>query len=201
MSVLNNKCRRIVYTPSIGGYNKSLLDKWQIVAYNVLMLKVAVVSVFGNSLTNLVLAKEYCKYVLEKGNAPFASHVFYSSLLDDAIPEERDLGMEAGKAFIRTCDEMWVFLVKSVFSKGMVEEVLLAKSLGMVIRYFDATDFNNIKEYVADSLELEILDIAFAICCGEDRAFYLDRLNVLLNMELKERDLEAETFFEENKHV
>ena len=36
---------------------------------------------------------------LRRGEAPFASHVLYPLVLDDATPEERRMGMEAGFAW------------------------------------------------------------------------------------------------------
>ena len=47
---------------------------------------------------NLEYGRLCVKDCLQRGEAPFASHLFYtqSGVLDDAIPEERALGMEAG---------------------------------------------------------------------------------------------------------
>jgi hypothetical protein len=171
------------------------------------MIKVAVVSAFGNSIKNIEKAEVYCKYVLKQGQAPFASHVFYSPLLNDGDVEERKLGMEAGKAFIRICDEMWVFVVKGFYSDGMKEEIELAKAEDILIKYFDVTDIKNIQEFVfiaqkpCCGLSLALAELAATLLRTGDLNSYNKALDNLLGTELKERDLEAEAIFEENKHV
>lgn len=50
----------------------------------------------GDVEANVAYAKECMKDSLRKGEAPIASHLLYPQILDDMIPEERYLGMEAG---------------------------------------------------------------------------------------------------------
>jgi hypothetical protein len=164
-----------------------------------MMLTVAVVSQYGNNPENIKKAVKFCQYVFNKGCAPFASHVFYSGMLDDGILEQRQLGMEAGLEFINVCDEMWVFLVDSVFSNGMTKEILFALSKKMPIRYFNANDVNNIYE-VSDPVPLAILSLAFGLACGKDIAEASQNLDKLLGAGLAERDLEAEAIFEKEKN-
>lgn len=56
----------------------------------------------GNVDLNIVYA-QFCVYdSLRRSEAPFASHLLYTQkhILEDAIPEERTLGIEAGLAFL-----------------------------------------------------------------------------------------------------
>jgi hypothetical protein len=48
---------------------------------------------------NLVYARACMRDCLRMGWAPYGSHLLYPQVLDDATPEERKLGMEAGFAF------------------------------------------------------------------------------------------------------
>ena len=61
---------------------------------------------------------------LRRGEAPFASHLFYTrdGLLDDNVPEDRKAGMEAGWAFVRTLDHVVAYVDLGV-SPGMQEDV------------------------------------------------------------------------------
>lgn len=48
---------------------------------------------------NVQYARACVKDSLLRGEAPFASHVIYPLVLDDATPEQRRMGMEAGFAW------------------------------------------------------------------------------------------------------
>ena len=53
---------------------------------------------------NLEYAKAALRDSLLRGEAPFASHLLYTLVLDDSKPEERKLGMEAGFKFVHRAD-------------------------------------------------------------------------------------------------
>ena len=55
----------------------------------------------GDVERNVRYAKACVRDCLKRGEAPYASHLFFTQegLLDDTVPEERKLGMEAGKAW------------------------------------------------------------------------------------------------------
>lgn len=57
---------------------------------------------------------------LRRGEAPIASHLLYTQpgVLDDRIPEERQLGIEAGFAWARLADVV-AFYVDRGWSVGM----------------------------------------------------------------------------------
>lgn len=66
------------------------------------------------------------------GYAAFASHVFYPIFLDDTLQKERDLGMQAGLAWLRVCDEVWVYAEDEVeCTEGMKREIELANRLNI----------------------------------------------------------------------
>ena len=46
---------------------------------------------------------------LKRGEAPIASHKIWPGIFNDEIPEERDLGIEAGLAWIPVADLMAVY--------------------------------------------------------------------------------------------
>ncbi len=97
--------------------------------------KIYVVSKYAGDVThNVNNAITYCKFVIAMGHQPIASHLLYPQMLDDDIPEERQLGCEFGLNLLLLCDEVWVF--GSDFSKDMEAEVSKARQLGMMIRNF-----------------------------------------------------------------
>lgn len=46
---------------------------------------------------------------LERGEAPYASHLLYTQVLDDATPEQRQHGLEAGWAWQSSADAIVVY--------------------------------------------------------------------------------------------
>lgn len=56
---------------------------------------------------------------LSKGEAPIASHLLYTEVLNDEIEGERKLGIEAGHAWIHKADCV-VFYLDRGMSNGMV---------------------------------------------------------------------------------
>ena len=65
---------------------------------------------------------------------PIASHLLYPQIMDDNIPEEREIGTMYGLALLALCDEVWCFGKK--LSPGMELEVKEAKRLKKPIKYF-----------------------------------------------------------------
>jgi hypothetical protein len=66
---------------------------------------------------------------LARGEAPLASHLLYTQkgVLDDRVPAERELGMEAGKAWSSRCDLVAVYCDLGV-SDGMRWGIKRAKT-------------------------------------------------------------------------
>lgn len=89
----------------------------------------------GDVATNLAYARACLRDSLERGEAPIASHLLHTQVLDDTIPADRECGIDAGTAWIRVCDLMACYIDKG-YSQGMVCAARLAHHLGkrVVIR-------------------------------------------------------------------
>ncbi len=86
----------------------------------------------GDIHTNVRNAIKYCRYVIDKDCMPIASHLLYPQILDDSVPEQRDLGLMFGLALLATCQEIWCF---GEISKGMQQEINEAKRLHIPVKY------------------------------------------------------------------
>lgn len=73
---------------------------------------------------------------LRRGEAPFASHLLYTQpgVLDDTIPGDRLLGMEAGFAWGNIADATVVYTDLGE-SSGMLEGVRRAETSGRPVEY------------------------------------------------------------------
>ena len=87
----------------------------------------------GDIENNVEFAKAACRYAIEHSNAPLAVHLLYPLVLNDAVPEERKIGIQMGLRVLSSCEELWVFGDK--ISHGMELEISEAKRMGMPIRY------------------------------------------------------------------
>lgn len=89
---------------------------------------------------NLVNAKKYARHAALKGNAVFVPHLLYTQFLDDSVEEERSIGIESGKEFLRCCDELWAFARDYEHcSSGMKAEIDEARTLSSIkcIKFID----------------------------------------------------------------
>ncbi len=86
----------------------------------------------GDVAAHIEQVKRYTLYALKCGMAPVVPH-FYALVLDDNIPEERELGRQAGMNLLWLCDEIWVF--GEVISEGMEAEIRFCKNLNLPVRY------------------------------------------------------------------
>ena len=74
----------------------------------------------GDVEANVAYAKECMRDSLRRGEAPYASHLLYAQpgILDDLVPEERALGIEAGLAWGEAAALTAVYIDLGI-SKGM----------------------------------------------------------------------------------
>jgi hypothetical protein len=74
----------------------------------------------GDIDSNIKYARECVKHSLSLGEAPIASHLLYTQkgILDDNIPSERKLGIDAGLIWKEVADAH-VFYIDLGISKGM----------------------------------------------------------------------------------
>jgi len=71
---------------------------------------------------------------LNRGEAPFASHYLYTSVLDDTTPDERDTGIAAGLAWAEVADLVAVYTDLGV-SPGMQVGIAMHQARGLRIDY------------------------------------------------------------------
>lgn len=85
---------------------------------------------------NVEYARKCMADCLKRGEAPYASHLLFTqpNILDDAIPEERALGIEAGLYWGEKA-EMTVVYTDRGMSRGMEYGIERAKKAGRPIEY------------------------------------------------------------------
>ena len=88
---------------------------------------------------NLVYARACMRDSLRRGEAPYASHLLYPQVLDDATPAERKQGMEAGfawaeaAAIARGITSIVAVYVDRGITTGMLEGIERHKRNGLEI--------------------------------------------------------------------
>lgn len=90
----------------------------------------------GDIKANVAAAQNYCRFAVDNGYIPLASHLFYPQFMDDATPEGRELGLFFGKILMDKCDEVWIF--GSEISSGMQAEFERARRKHYIIRRFSS---------------------------------------------------------------
>lgn len=101
------------------------------------MRKVIVESPFaGDVERNLIYARMAIADCFRRGEAPFASHLLYTQegVLDDLIPEERALGINAGLEWGLCADATVVYVDRGI-SRGMSYGIQAALSAGRPVEY------------------------------------------------------------------
>lgn len=101
------------------------------------MIKVIIESPYaGNILLNKSYARACMKDCFDRGEAPFASHLLYTqaNVLDDTIPDERTLGIDAGLLWGACADKTVVYTDLGI-SKGMKYGIDNADKAGRPIEY------------------------------------------------------------------
>lgn len=88
----------------------------------------------GGKKENVKYAQECLRDSLLKGEAPIASHLLYTQILDDDIPAERSLGIRAGLAWLKMADKH-VFYIDKGISSGMKLALELSDQLEKVIEF------------------------------------------------------------------
>ena len=97
----------------------------------------------GNIEANIAVARRFCRFAVDKGYIPVAPHLLYPQFLDDADPDERNLGLFFGNVLMSKCHELWV--CGNRISPGMEAEIARAKRKGYTIRHF-STDLKEVTE-------------------------------------------------------
>lgn len=88
----------------------------------------------GNVERNIQYARECLLDSLTRGEYPLASHLLYTQVLDDEIPEEREMGIEAGLAWSEVLDYTVCYIDYGI-SSGMKYGIERAKQNNKPIIY------------------------------------------------------------------
>ena len=96
----------------------------------------------GKIKQNLSYAKKCMFDSLMRGECPFASHLLYTQVLDDTVPELRSMGMSRAFEWYRHADLMAVYIDKGI-SDGMKMGMEVAEKLGIEIVYRTLDGNNN----------------------------------------------------------
>lgn len=86
----------------------------------------------GDILENIKYARDCMKDSLMRGEAPLLSHLLYTQVLDDTIQKERELGINAGLAWL-TAAKKHIFYIDYGYSKGMLAAKEMSEGIGMDI--------------------------------------------------------------------
>jgi hypothetical protein len=101
------------------------------------MIKVIIESPYaGDVERNEKYARECMADCFKRGEAPFASHLLYTQIgvLNDLIPDERKLGIDAGLIW-GACADKTVLYTDLGISKGMQYGIDNANKVGRQIEY------------------------------------------------------------------
>ena len=82
----------------------------------------------GDIKRNLKYLQRCIKDCLDRGEAPFASHLMYTGCLDDTNPDERELGLIAGFVWRSVADKTVVYTDYG-YSKGMEMGIIDAQEI------------------------------------------------------------------------
>lgn len=86
----------------------------------------------GDVDANIAYARKCVADSVHRGEAPIASHLLFTQpgILDDLVPGERALGIEAGLAWYRVADKCAVYMDRGV-SSGMRTGIERARAHGL----------------------------------------------------------------------
>lgn len=88
----------------------------------------------GDEARNTEYARACLLDSLRRGEAPIASHLLHTQVLDDVRPDERELGIEAGLAWYRVAEKCVIYEDLGI-SGGMIEGIELAKRYGVLVEF------------------------------------------------------------------
>lgn len=94
----------------------------------------------GNRGRNVRYALDLMRFCLDRGEAPFASHLLYPQCLDDGDLEQRDRGIEAGLAWGAVAEKTVVGVDLGI-SEGMYFGIQDADQKGRLVEYVSLTSW------------------------------------------------------------
>lgn len=91
------------------------------------MLRVIIASPYaGDTDRNIYYAREAMWHSFEQGEAPFASHLLYPTILDDHTERDRERALQAEYEWLAIAD-LVAFYVDYGWSPGMIKELKVAR--------------------------------------------------------------------------
>lgn len=122
----------------------------------------------GDVEANIEYAKRCVHDCLRRGEAPYASHLFFTQpgMLDDTVPEQRSLGIEAGLAWGRAANVVAVYVDRGI-SAGMKQGIRAAAWRGahIEVRALDRRVSREDLKTVYDAAAPEGLSLAESRMC------------------------------------
>lgn len=88
----------------------------------------------GNIDRNYLYARECMLDSLKRNEAPMVSHLLYTQVLNDLIADERELGINAGLAWVKVAEKTVVYIDYGI-SKGMQHGIDNAIANGREVEY------------------------------------------------------------------
>lgn len=95
---------------------------------------VIIESPYAGPLDNIWYAQACLLDSLRRGEAPIASHLLHTQVLDDMRADERELGIEAGLAWYRVAEKCAVYTNRGI-SEGMRQGIARAEKHGVTVEY------------------------------------------------------------------
>ena len=83
----------------------------------------------GETERNIGYAQELTRLVLDNGFVPVTPHLYLTQVVCDEVPQERELGMAAGRELLKQCSYILIGSRYGV-SDGMLSEIELAIQTG-----------------------------------------------------------------------
>ena len=88
----------------------------------------------GDSKRNMAYLYDCMLDSIARGEAPFASHLIYTQVLNDAMPDERKLGIEMGYAWATLARRMAVYIDLGI-SFGMAQAIQYANQTCIQVEF------------------------------------------------------------------
>ncbi len=88
----------------------------------------------GDVESNVAYARAAVVDCLRRGESPYASHLFFTQVLDDLKPDERTLGIEAGLRWGEAAEATVVYTDRGT-SAGMRLGIARAEQVGRPVEY------------------------------------------------------------------
>jgi hypothetical protein len=125
----------------------SKIDIWFKDMENKMKLVVIESPLAGDFNRNIRYARLCALDCLQKGEAPYASHLFFPQMLDDEMIEERELGIKAGFAWANAATKRVVYDDFGM-SGGMQRGITHGREIGQEIEY------RKLPKYLMDKLDV-----------------------------------------------